>query len=232
MRSRRQSGEGGLWGGDRRDGLVGLLVALLALFSGVRAGSGALTGTAGPDTCASGPAGVVLYHQAGPTVYLLLADHVAPSQRGWAGFGGAPEAGESLAQTAAREAEEETRGAFRRADLLAQLAGQHPTPDPSGFSLFFARVDSLSADSLPLLAVPEGQPAYRERGPYAWVPFSAVAPFVQPATDAGPGPHLLPAGLLPAGSRTNWLWPVWLGNLRHAATQGALPWDRHTVGAP
>ena len=63
--------------------------------------------------CGSGaaqqPAGMVLYFQSGDEVYLLLAEH-AGSQRGWAGFGGGPREGETVAETAAHTTEEESRG--------------------------------------------------------------------------------------------------------------------------
>ena len=78
--------------------------------------------------CAEAPAGMVLYFESGDEVYLLLAEH-AGSQRGWAGFGGGPRAGESVAETAAHKGEEESRGYFKRADLLAMIKDQSPIMD-------------------------------------------------------------------------------------------------------
>ena len=66
------------------------------------------------------PAGMVLYFQSQGEVYLLLAEH-AGSKRGWAGFGGGAREGETLAQTAAHKGAEETRGYFKRADLLTDV---------------------------------------------------------------------------------------------------------------
>ena len=58
---------------------------------------------------AQGPAGTILYFRSGQDVYLLLAED-SRKTRGWGSFGGGANEGESPAQTAARETEEETRG--------------------------------------------------------------------------------------------------------------------------
>ena len=93
-----------------------------------------------PAAHAERPAGILLYFKAGTKVYLLLADHATPGSkdRGWGGFGGGPENGESPAETAARETAEETRGFFLAAALLKQIESQTPVIDTNGFALFFA----------------------------------------------------------------------------------------------
>ena len=72
---------------------------------------------------------------------LLLADHTPRSKRGWASFGGAHEPGGSPTDTAARETGEETRGQFRRADILKAIGTQEPVFDGS-YALFFAVEES------------------------------------------------------------------------------------------
>ena len=85
---------------------------------------------------------MVLFFKSGGEVFLLLADH-REGDRGWAGYGGGPYDGESAAETAARETEEETRGYFLRDDLLAMIKDQEPVMD-NGFALFFAEVPLCS----------------------------------------------------------------------------------------
>ena len=75
------------------------------------------------------PAGIVLYSVVEGEVLLLLADHRLPG-RGWAAYGGAARAGETSAETAARETEEETRGYFKRADLLKDVEGGSKEAQP------------------------------------------------------------------------------------------------------
>jgi 8-oxo-dGTP pyrophosphatase MutT (NUDIX family) len=169
------------------------------------------------------PAGMVLYFQSGGEVYLLLAEH-AGSDRGWAGFGGGGREGDSVAETAARKAEEESRGYFKRADLLARIQGQTPLMD-GDFASYFAEVGFVPAPSVMNHPVPEQNDAYLERGTFAWIPYSAIAGYLQEDIDKTRKYPVDPA-FLPAGSQTRWFWPVWLNNMRKAVATKALPWQR------
>ena len=181
---------------------------------------GMLALAAGSAT-AEQPAGMVLYFQSGGEVYLLLAEH-AGSDRGWAGFGGGPREGETAAQTAAHKAEEESRGYFKRADLLRTIAGQSPLMD-GDFASYFAEVPFVPAVRVMHNPVPEANDAYLERGTFAWIPYSTIAGYLQEDIDRTKKYHVDPA-FLPAGSQTSWFWPVWLNNMRKAVVEKGLPW--------
>ena len=173
---------------------------------------------------AENPAGIVLYFESGSEVYLLLAEDSGKT-RGWGAFGGAPHKGERPAETAARETEEETRGYFNRMGLLRKIEKQEPVIDHNRFALFFAEIDFVPAP-----AVTNNQPAtndrsYFESGPYAWIPFSQVERYVQAKVDREQK-HIIDKKYLPLGCETDWLWPIWLGNVRKAVEQSALPWKR------
>jgi len=179
---------------------------------------------------AQNPAGIVLYFKSGNDVYLLLAED-ARKTRGWAAFGGGAHKGESLAETAARETEEETRGYFIQADLLKVIEKQIPVIDDNTFALFFAEIDFVPAQR-----VTNHQPAtedrsYFEGGPYAWIPFSEIEDYVQAKVDRDQK-YLIDKRFLPLGSETDWLWPVWLGNMRKAVEKNALPWTRESKRSP
>ena len=169
------------------------------------------------------PAGLVVYFQSGGEIYLLLAEH-AGSHRGWAGFGGGPREGETTAQTAAHKGEEESRGYFRQADLLAALEGQAPVMDGE-FASYFAEVAFVPAPAVMNHPVPEQNDAYLERSTFAWIPYSAIAEYVAEDIDRKKK-YPIDAAYLPAGSETGWFWPIWLGNMRRAVVTDALPWDR------
>lgn len=171
---------------------------------------------------AEGPAGLVPYFESGDEVYLLLAEH-AGSKRGWAGFGGGPREGETLAQTAAHKGEEESRGFFKQADLLALLKDQPPVMDGE-FASYFARVDFVPAPAVMNHPVPVENDAYLERSTFAWIPYAAVAGYLGEEIDYKKKYPIDPA-YLPAGSETAWFWPIWLGNMRKAVVTQALPWD-------
>ena len=173
------------------------------------------------------PAGMVLYFQSGDEVYLLLAEH-AGSKRGWAGFGGGGREGDTVAETAARKAEEESRGYFKRADLLGRIKGQTPLMD-GDFASYFAEVAFVPAPSVMSHPVPEENDAYLERGAFAWIPYSAIAGYLQEDIDKNRKYPVGPA-FLPAGSETQWFWSVWLGNMRKASATKALPWQRNKKG--
>lgn len=127
------------------------------------------------------PAGILLYAQeADGSVWLLLADHTPPSQRGWAAFGGSHDAGETLAETAARETEEETGGYFKRADLLKAIEGQQPVFD-GVYGFYFVQVDK----------VPVAQIEAAAAATVAAVAASAAA--AVPATTAGSATAAVPA---------------------------------------
>ncbi len=187
-----------------------LCAALLAL---------SLCGTA----LAEKAAGMVLYFQFQGEVYLLLAEH-DQSKRGWAGFGGGAREGESAAETAAHKAEEESRGYFKHAELLEKIKDQAPVID-GGFPAYFAEVDFVPAPRVMNHPVPEDSDAYLERSTFAWIPYSVIEPFVQEDIDRAKKYPVDPA-YLPAGSQTQWFWPIWLGNMRQAVVTRALPWEK------
>ena len=168
------------------------------------------------------PAGVVLYFQSGGEVYLLLAEHGNYSLRVWAGFGGGAREGETLAQTAAHKGEEESRGYFKRADLLKKIEEQKPVMDGE-FAAYFAEVDYVPAQVVMNHPPPEALDTYLERSNFAWIPFSAVEGHLKEDIERGKTYRIDPA-YLPAGSKTNWFWRAWLGNMRKAVVAGVLPW--------
>lgn len=168
------------------------------------------------------PAGIVLYAETEKGVQLLMADHLPPSKRGWAAFGGAHEGRETPAETAARETEEETHGYFKKKDLLEQIGAQKPFFD-GPFAFFFVKVAYVPVEELLKAAIPEGNSSFRERGPYAWIPFDEVAPWLKTPLSQ-PDQAKLPDQLLPKEAATGWLWAAWLHNMRAASEAGALPW--------
>jgi 8-oxo-dGTP pyrophosphatase MutT (NUDIX family) len=173
--------------------------------------------------CAGGrPAGTVLYTDTRQGVFLLLADHRPPSTRGWGSFGGRHEAGETPAETAARETEEETRGYFHRAAILAAIGDQSPVCD-GRFAQFFVRVGDVPAASIAEAAPPSDDPVYDERGPWAWVPYTEIQRLLEMG-DRRRALRIDPR-YLPADAHTDRVWPTWLRSLRKAVEQGALPWE-------
>ncbi len=178
---------------------------------------------------AENPAGIVLYFKAGAEVYLLLADHSSESaqKRGWAAFGGGANEGESAAETAARETEEETRGYFSRKELLKKIESQEPVCD-GRFALFFAEVDFVPALRVANSEVDSEDRAYVERGPYAWVPYSQIEGYLENEIDPAHR-HPIDPRYLPERRYTDWFWPVWLRNIRIALESNALPWEQKSI---
>jgi hypothetical protein len=153
-------------------------------------------------------AGMVLYFQSEGEVYLLLAEH-ADSKRG-------------------HKAEEESRGYFKRADLLQQIKDQAPVMD-GDFASYFAEVDFVPTPRVmnhPVAEDNEDKDAYLERSTFAWIPYSSIEAFLQQDIDRTKKYIVAPA-FLPTGSETQWLWPIWLGNMRKAVMTQALPWEKH-----
>ena len=175
---------------------------------------------------AGGPAGIVLYFESDDEVYLLLADHKGrASQRGWGGFGGSASKGESPAETAARETDEETRGYFSRGDLLKIIKDQVPVVAKGGFAQYFARVAFVPAQRVSNNTIPEDESFFTERGPYAWMPYSEIEKHLLTPVKRKRR-HPIDRRFLPAGSNTDWVWTKWLGSMRQAAEEGALPWAK------
>lgn len=172
---------------------------------------------------AEAPAGMVMYTIQGGEVYLLLAEH-AGSKRGWAGFGGGDEDGETPAQTAARKGHEESRGYFTQAEILAKTRALQPVMD-GHFANYFVEIDFVPAQRLTNQAVPDSNDAYLERGTFAWIPYAAVEPHVQNDIDFDTK-YPIDASWVPPGSETSWFWPIWLSNVRAAIVADSLPWDK------
>lgn len=172
---------------------------------------------------AEAPAGMVPYFHAGGEVYLLLADHADGDRgRGWAGFGGGAMDGETVIETAARKAHEESRGYFKQADLLKMSKDVKPVMD-GDFASYFVEMPFVPAPSVMNHPVPEQNDAYLERSTFAWIPYSAIAPHLTEDIDRKKK-YMIDPAYLPAGSQTQWFWPIWLGNMHKAATSQSLPW--------
>jgi ADP-ribose pyrophosphatase len=184
---------------------------------------------AGLQAIAQGPAGIILYTETDKGIELLLADHVKPVDRGWAAFGGNAEAGESYAETAARETEEETRGYFRRSELLRRIEGQTPTLD-GPFAFYFVKIDRVPVSEILKSQPPSTDRVYFERGPYAWVPLKEIERFFDP--DTVTFPLRIHSDYLPQERFTDWVWPIWLHNLSVAMENGTIPWKQDTAAQP
>jgi hypothetical protein len=65
--------------------------------------------------------------------------------------------------------------------------------------------------------------SYRERGPYAWIPYSEIARYIE--NDDPDQTGLINRVFLPQTARSDWFWNVWLRNMRKAHRMGALPWS-------
>ena len=169
------------------------------------------------------PAGTVLYFKSGKEVYLLVAEH-ANSSRGWAGFGGGDQEGESYAQTAARKTHEETRGYFASEQILAKIQGQAPLMDGS-YATYFAEVPFVPIPVIAQTVIPEEADldAYGERSAFAWIPFSAIEPYLREDIDRK-NRYPIDARYLSVGSKMPLFWPIWLTNMRKGVVEKALPW--------
>lgn len=171
------------------------------------------------------PAGIVLYMQSGGEVFLLLADHTDSVTRGWGAFGGSHERGETPAQTAARETAEETRGFFSPEILLGRLEGRTPVVDGS-FHMYFLEIDFVPAPRVANNTPSNDTVYFRERGPYAWIPWSGIRKYL--AAEEPAPPYLIDERYLPEGTERDWLWTTWMHNMRRAFQNGAIPWETPT----
>jgi len=170
---------------------------------------------------AQGPAGTVVYFYSGGEVYLLLAEH-HDSKRGWAGFGGGAREGETVAETAATKTEEESRGYFKREDILKKVKDLKPVVD-GDFATYFVEVLFVPVQRIMNNPVPEGNDAYLERSIFAWIPYSSLAGLLNEDLDRNKQ-YMVEPDFLPAGSETQWLWPAWLRSMRKAVATNVLPW--------
>jgi len=172
---------------------------------------------------AEGPAGTVLYFKSGGEVFLLLAEH-HDSSRGWAGFGGGAQKGETLAQTAATKTHEESRGYFKREDILEKIKGQDPLV-VGDFATYFVEVAFVPVAAIMNNAIPKDNDGYAERSTFAWVPYSSLAGFLNEDLSRNRlVKYMVDPVYLPATSETQWLWPAWLRAMRVAVATNTLPW--------
>ncbi|MBX2868324.1 MAG: NUDIX domain-containing protein [Acidiferrobacterales bacterium] len=111
----------------------------------------------------SGSAGVVPYACIEDGAYVLLAFDPKPSRQSYAAFSGGDKEGESLAETAAREFNEETRCVFDGPDAN-QLSTMKPSMD-HGHATFVAEVPFTS----PLIFPDHPCEARVERSDWLWV---------------------------------------------------------------
>ena len=170
------------------------------------------------------PAGIVLYFQDGESTYLLLADE-ATEPRGWSAFGGGGDAGETVAETAARETEEETRGYFRRDWLLNKLKGRKPVRT-NGYNMFFVEVPFVPALRVSQNPLEKSSgTAYHEREHFAWVPVSDLEKALQRVKKGKNKKAKIDPLYLPAASKQKFYWNIWVANMQDAYAEQACPWQ-------
>lgn len=168
-------------------------------------------------------AGTVIYFKFKSEIYLLLADHNWSHQRdrGWSGFGGFC-GGEPIDVAAARETEEETKGIYRRDEILARLVSS-PKIRVGDFTTFFVEVDYVPAIVINNHKSSDRTAGYYERGPYAWIPFSVIW---QAIAERRTGGVQIPGKYLPPDKLSNRLFEPFVTSLLAAKTAGILPWEQ------
>ena len=108
-------------------------------------------------------------------------------------------------------------------DLLALIKGQKPVID-NGFALYFAEVPFVPAPLVTNNPLPSDDESYVERGPYAWIPYSELEPYLKgPVKPEDRYP--IEERLLPGERYTSWYWPVWLGSVWKSVETNSIPWD-------
>jgi len=107
---------------------------------------------------------------------------------------------------------------------MKKIEGQEPVMDGT-FASYFAQVDFVPAAHVRNYPPPDTTDAFLERGAFAWIPYSLVKPLVEKDIDRKKK-YIIDPTYLPAGSETNWFWPIWLGNMRKAVLKDALPWQK------
>ena len=89
------------------------------------------------------------------------------------------------------------------------------------FTTFFVEVDYVPAIVINNQELPGKASGYLERGPYAWVPVSAIWQAIE---NRQSGRAHISGKYLPSEARTNWLFEPFLMSLVAAKTAGILPW--------
>ena len=174
-----------------------------------------------PDASAKCGAGTVLYFKFKHEIYLLVADHSLSHQqeRGWSGFGGLCD-GQAPALAAARETEEETKGFYKREEILAKL-NSDASIRVGEFFTFFVEVDYVPAIVINNFKATDLSAGYRERKPYIWMPISEIW---QALEKKQAGRVYLSGKYLPSDANTNWLFEPFVISLLAAKSAGVLPW--------
>jgi len=158
----------------------------------------------------------------GDEVYLLLADHKG-SKRGWGAFGGRAESGENPMETAARETEEETRGFFKKEELLKKLKSKTPFIDDD-FFMYFLEIDFVPAQRVTNNDLSAGGKDYRERGPFAWIPYSDIKKYLTSPVKGQR--HYIDKNFLPKKAKRDYFWKTWIDNMVGAYKSQSIPWDK------
>jgi hypothetical protein len=96
------------------------------------------------------------------------------------------------------------------------------------FATYFVEVPFVPAQRIMNHPIPdENNDAYSERSTFAWVPYSALAGFLDEDLSKNRlVRYLVDPAFLPAHSETQWLWAAWLRSMRKAVVTNALPWKK------
>ena len=89
---------------------------------------------------------------------------------------------------------------------------------------FFIEVPYVAADTINGYGVKGKAAVYQERGPYAWVPFSAVRAYLDLSyEELAETDMVVPQEYLPEGVLNHHFWSFWILNLKVAKERSGLP---------
>ena len=168
-------------------------------------------------------AGTVIYFNDGNENFLLLADHRKKGQkkRGWAHFSGGCEMGEGMAKTAARESEEESKGFFKREWVESKLETT-PYLIIGDKAIYFVQIPFAPAQQINHYRTDNPLKVYKERGPYAWIPYRLILPIIKMRIDPNKR-YPIATEFLPKKHHTDWFYSRFLMDMQKAYQRGIFP---------
>ena len=89
--------------------------------------------------------------------------------------------------------------------------------------MYFLEIDFVSAQRITNNKSSVGGKVYKERGPFAWIPYSELKKYL--TSQVTGQKHYIDKRFLPKRAKRDYFWKTWVSNMVGAYRSKSIPWE-------